>query len=121
MARITIYKNSILASLVSIFGYMFMLGGIAMAFDGEILPGIFLFLMGIGLAALASVISSRAQFRKWIKQLKKDGIIDRAKQDSALAIKIFQANPTKQTLQYIRGLNPSAADYIDRNLVKKKQ
>lgn len=116
MARITLYKNSILASLVSIFGYCFMLGGIAIAFDCEILGGIVMFLMGIGLAALASVISSRAQFRQWIKKLKKDGIIDRARQDVTLAIRIFDANPTKQTLRYIRELNPTAAEQIDRHL-----
>lgn len=121
MARVTVYKNSILASLVSIMGYGFMVGGLGMAFGGEILGGIVLFLMGLGCAALASVISERAQFRQWIRKLKKDGIIDRARQDTALAIQIFQANPTKQTLRYIRKLNPTAAEYIDQRLAANKQ
>jgi hypothetical protein len=120
MARITIYKNSVFASLVSISGYLCMLAGFALAFGGAIFGGIFMFLLGMGLAALASIISSRVQFRKWIRKLKKDGIIDLAKENTALAIQIFDANPTKQTLHYIRKLNPTAAGYIDQHLAAQK-
>ena len=121
MARITVYKNSILANVVNIFGYLFMLSGIATAFGGEIVSGILLILLGIGCAVLASTISSRAQFRKWIKKLQKDGVIDKARHDMVLAIKIFDANPTRQTLAYIRKLNPAAAAHIDRHLEAQKK
>lgn len=121
MVKIPVYTNSILATLMSILGYLLMLGGFAMAFGGEILGGILLFLLGMGCAALGSVLSTLAQFRKWIRKLKKEGIIERAKQDNDLAIQIFQANPTKLTLRYIRKVNPAVGNYIDRQLATKKQ
>lgn len=121
MVKIPVYTNSILATLMSILGYLLMLGGFAVAFGGEILGGILMFLLGMGSAALGSVISALAQFRKWIRKLKKEGIIERAKEDTNLAIQIFQANPTKLTFRYIRKLNPAAGDYLEQQLAIKKQ
>lgn len=120
MARITIYKNSILASIISIFSYLIMLGGIMIAFDGEILGGILLFVAGVGVAALAAWVSQQASFRKWIKKLKKDGIIDRARTDGNLAVQIYNANPKPQTLKYLRSVNPAAAEHIARQVAAKK-
>ena len=120
MLHITLYKNSVLASLVSIVGSLSVLAGIALALGGAIFGGIFMALLGFGCAALASIISSRVQFRKWIKEMEKNGVIAQAKGNAVLAIKIFDANPTKQTLAYIRKLNPTAAGYIDQHLAAEK-
>ena len=40
--------------------------------------------------------------------------------NAVVAIKIFDANPTKQTLAYIRKVNPTAAGYIDQHLAAEK-
>lgn len=120
MARITIYKNSILATLLSFLSYFAVVMGIMLAFDSEILGGIAIVAVGIGIMALAAWVNSRATFRKWIKKLTKDGVIERAKSDTNLAVQIYKANPSKQTLDYIWKINVMAADYIERNLAPKK-
>lgn len=63
MARIPVYKNSILASLLSIIAYLFMAGGFAAAFGGEILAGIGAFLVGMFFAFLGSFLSAWKQSR----------------------------------------------------------
>ena len=120
MAKVTLYKNSILASLLSLAGYFMIAGGIMAAFNGEVVPGIVLALLGIGVSWLAAWLSSQIQFLKWLRQLKKKNIPELAKSDASLALQIYQANPTKQTLRYVRKLNPTAASYIDQQLAAKQ-
>ena len=90
MARITIYKNSILATLLSFLSYFAVVMGIMLAFDSEILGGILMVAVGIGIMALAAWVNSRATFRKWIKKLTKDGVIDVDKIDRKPDTPIYQ-------------------------------
>lgn len=62
------YRNSILASIVSIFGCTIALGGIAILFDKEIIPGIILLLIGAAVAWLGSKISDRKEAKKREKE-----------------------------------------------------
>ena len=121
MARITIYKNSILASICSIFGYLLVIGGIMVAFGGEIFGGILVALMGFGLAVLASFISERKKAKTVLKKIKASGLEPQIRQNLQAAIQVYNACPGKPALEYIRSLNPSAAAYIEQQLAAKKK
>lgn len=64
MARIRIYRNSFLATVVSLLGYILLFSGVISAFDGAILGGILIAAVGAGLIFLAAWISERKQSRR---------------------------------------------------------
>ena len=59
MARITTYKNSKLASAVSVIGYIVIAGAMYAIFNDEPLGGVIALVVGIGLKFLAAFISKR--------------------------------------------------------------
>ena len=61
---VILYKNSFLASLVSICGCSFLIIGIGTIISNEILAGIVLIAIGVGLLMVASDISDNKQFKK---------------------------------------------------------
>lgn len=113
MARITIYKNSVLATIVSFLGYFGIAMGAVGLVDGEILVGMVCMLIGIGLMVVAGWISSYKAFRKWWKQVEKQGLIPEIQKSAETAVAVYRKNPEKRTLDKIRGLNPQAAAYIE--------
>lgn len=120
MARITIYKNSFLASAVSILGYLFVVCGIMAAFSGEIAGGILIALVGFGLAVLASSISEQKQFKTWKKQIEQKGLVPQIQASTQVAIQVYNTFPGTKALEYIRTLNPTAAQLISQQLAAKK-
>jgi len=112
MARITVYTNSILASLCSILGYALALIGLIGAFSGGIAAGIILIVLGFGLSFLASAISKNKQFKQWKKQIERNGLVSVIQNNVTVAIQIYNNFPCKKSLEYIRSLNPLAADII---------
>ena len=108
------YKNSVLASVVSIFSCMLVVLGVTGAFDGQ-LAALILVIPGVGGLLLASWISDRKQhqtaFRNWYNTRNPncDALVHSS---GEFAAQLYSAMPTEPMLQYIRALNPAAAAAI---------
>lgn len=120
MARIPIYKNSIIATILSFISYFAMLGGIMMLFDGEFLAFVVLFALGMLIAGIGSAVSEWKRFHSFKKQLQKKGLIPMIQTNTQLALQVYDAYPAKKTVEYIRTLNPAAAQILDQRLSVKK-
>ena len=120
MARITVYKNSILASLCSLMGYGLLVGGVMVVFSGDIFAGIALAAMGLGLAFLAALISEAKRFWSWKRQIKKKGLEDAIRSSTQVAIQVYNTYPCDKAMKYIASLNPTAGRYISQNTTTKK-
>ena len=115
------YKNSFLASLVSIFGSVMALGGLVTIVEGEEFGGgIALIVVGVAMVLWGKKISKNKAFKKWWKQIEDNNLEDAVKTDLNTAITIYKKNPTKRTIQEIAKLNPQFATYITQNVAKKK-
>ena len=120
MARIRIYTNSVLASIISLLGYGLVIVGIALLVSGEVTGGIVMLIIGILLAVWAAGISEKKQFKQWRKDLQAKGLEPRIASDIRFAIQVYNAKPGKITLKYIKKLNPDAAQVIADHLKKQK-
>ena len=114
MARIRIYKKSILANIVNIFGYACMCAGIALVVEGEMLGGIFGTLFGVLLQFVASNINDNKAFRQWWKTIKAEE--QRIVNSVSFAVEVYNMNPCSRTLNEIKKLNEDAAEHIKANL-----
>ncbi len=116
---ILFYKNSFLASVVSILGCICILV-IVTDFDSytmeEIVPAM---LAGIALLIGGKMISNRKVFKTWWKQVEKANLIDAIKTDVATAKMVYSKNPKNATLKKIEQLNPAAAAAIRASIGKK--
>jgi len=107
------YKNSFLASLVSMLACGLVMIGIMFFIDGMILEGIIFVILGIPLFLLGRHISQNKAFKKWWKELEDKGVIDQARTNLATAKAIYDKDPKKRTLNAIRKINPMAAMVIE--------
>ena len=116
------YKNSFLASLVSILGSVMALSSIAMIMEGgeNAGAGIAMMVAGVAMIIWGKKISKNKAFKKWWKQIEDNNLEDAVKTDLNTAITIYKKNPTKRTIQEIAKLNPQFATYITQNVAKKK-
>ena len=114
------YKNSFLASLVSIIGCLIILGGIAM-FSDSIGGAIAMIVVGLALAVWGKIISDAKAFKTWWKQVADAGLVPQIAQNTATAIAVYNKNPQKRTLEKIRELNPVAAQQIAASIAAKKK
>ena len=117
---IIIYRNSVLATLVSIAGTILLILGLSAMFYDTWYTGLTLMTIGLGLMLGAYFMAKRVGFKKWIKQLKAKGVIDELPNSEALCIKLYQSNPCKRTLAFIHKCNTEAADYISKFIVTQK-
>ena len=113
MARVKVYNNSFLATLVNLLGTGGLMVGALLLIDAEFGPGIMMIVIGLVLMVLASAIAEKANFRQWWKQIEKNGLLPEIKKSREVAVQVYQKNPGKETLEKIRGLNPAAAAYIE--------
>lgn len=130
MARIsyTVYKNSILATILGFLSRVFALFGFAMAIggvmDGEfgmLGGGAAFFVLGIGGTALAETINTHQSNVKWWKNtIVKQGWEAQIPSSVDVCFQVYNANPRQWTLNKIRELNPSAAAQIQQTLAAKK-
>ena len=111
MMFVRIYRNSFLASLVSIIGSAVAATGIASALGGEP-AGLIAVPVGIAFFCLAGSISEGKEFKKWQKLVRSKGIEDAMRTDAALAVSVYRTNPGERALSYITALNPGAGAYI---------
>ena len=115
------YKNSFLASVVSILGCTLILAGIMIVVEEEELAGgIMLAIVGLALAIWGKNISENKAFKKWWQQVNDHNLEGKIAQTESVAIEIYNKNPQKRTLKKIAALNPGAAASIERSLAEKK-
>lgn len=96
MAKIRMYRNSFMASLVSLCGYGLAFLGIVVAFSESVVGGIIVALAGVGLMCWAPKISENKQFRVWKRKLESVGITSRMKEDVDVAVMVYNSNPGKK-------------------------
>ena len=107
------YRNSFLASVVSIAGSGAAIFAVIMLATGEIMPGIAGAVIAAGLLYLGKKISEQKSFDKWWKQVEKANLEPEIRQSRETAVAVYRKNPEKRTLEKIRKLNPGAARYIE--------
>lgn len=128
MARITYYKNSFLASVISIISSILgMFGGLMIAIailDGafeNILPALLCLLIAFCGGALASGISEKkANEQWWNEQIRGKNLEERIENSVDFCFQVYNANPREWTLQQIEKLNPAAAAQIRQSLAAKQ-
>lgn len=113
------YKNSFLASLVSILGCVMVMGGIA-TFGEDAGAAIIFIIIGIAMAIWGKSISEDKAFKKWWKQVEDNNLEPQISQNIQLAVDIYNKNPQKRTLDKIEQLNPAAAAHIRNSIANKK-
>lgn len=106
------YRNSFLASMFSVAGCVLGMAGIGLLFTGLIPPGIGLIAAAAVLFYIAKQISRKKSFDQWWKQIEKAGLEPEIRNSLDVAVQIYKKNPEPRTLEKIRSLNPTAADYI---------
>lgn len=115
------YKNSILATLMSLFGAFLIAGGVMCIFDDEAEMGFVFIPLGGLLMYIASNIAKKKLFKKWLEDSKQKMDIDSFIQSSVdNAVLIYKKCPGKYMLRYIENLNPAAGQHI-KNLIEQKQ
>jgi len=112
------YRNSFLASMVSIFGCVGIIGGISGIAEGEVAGGIMVVIMGIPLIVWGKIISNNKAFKVWWKQVTDANLEPKIAQDINTAVAIYNKNPQKRTLKKIEALNPAAAAHIQQSISK---
>lgn len=71
--KLIIYINSVWASIISMFGCTVLTCGVVIAFIGaDLVPGIIMVLIGVGLSELGEVISNKKSEKVWIKSVEKE-------------------------------------------------
>ena len=106
------YRNSILASIVSVFGCCMVLAGLPIFAAG----GFVFVVMGVLLAIAGKMISVNVTNKKWLKNLQEQGIDERVRTSYQAACQLYNANPCGFTMKYIQQINPEAAKNIKRQL-----
>lgn len=128
MARITYYKNSFLASVISIIScFLGMFGSAMLAIcflsrDFSDLPEILLTLaIALGGGAIASSISkNKSNTQWWQEQIIQKNLEGEIKNSVDFCFQVYNANPNAWTLQQIENRNPAAAAKIRQALAAKK-
>ncbi len=113
------YKNSFLASVVSILGCAMVMAGIA-SFEDDTTLAVILILIGLVFAVWGKLISNNKAFKKWWKQVKDNNLESAVAKDLNTAISVYQKNPQRRTIKKIATLNPAFAEYIQQNIANKK-
>lgn len=122
----TSYDHAPLATTVSFLGRtigtLMAVGGVMAVFSKEIVPGLVLAAVGIGIAvgaeALSEKLAEHTQFKKWWKKVKKANLEPEIANSLNVAVDIFNKNPQQRTLNKIAALNPDAGEYIRQNWKK---
>ena len=102
------YQNSLLASVVSIFGGLLVFMGLLDVVDEKYL------IIGLGIALMicGKLISNRKAFKKWWQQVEDANLVEQIQTDVEIAKIVYSKNPTRATLKKIESLNPAAAEAI---------
>ena len=122
--KYTAYKNSVLATILSLLGSLSAGGGMLILVsaifvrDSELDLGpafigfLVLFLLGVALMWAAKCTSERKQSRALIKAIKKNGLEEQIFNSVEVALSVYKRYPTKRMKKYISALNPQAGQII---------
>lgn len=113
------YRNSFLASVVSIFGCGLIMVAIMGLVEGAP-AALVCAIPGVALAVWGKKISGDKSFKKWWKQIQDNNLEPVIARDLNTAIAIYQKNPQPRTINKIATLNPSFAQHIQQNIAAKK-
>ena len=123
--RVTTFKNSVLATIISfcasmvmLFGSMLAAAGIVEMFDNGfsrdgisgILCGLCIVALSIGIMVVAHKVSENAAFKAWVRQIK--GLEPAIRASVDVAVKVYMTYPCPRTLHFISKLNPMAGPLI---------
>lgn len=112
------YKNSFLASVMSILGCILVLVGFGISGEGDLAATAGLIICGIPLIVWGKIISNNKAFKKWWKQVTDSNLETQIAQNIDTAVAIYNKNPQKRTLKKIAELNPAAAAQIQSSIKK---
>ena len=107
------YRNSFLASLISIAGCASGMLAVSFLLSGNVSEGILCAVIAAGLLYGGKKLSQKKAFEKWWSQVKKANLEPEIRRSKETAVEIYKKNPEKWTLEKIRRLNPEAAAYIE--------
>lgn len=108
------YRNSILASIISITGCIFVIMSIAEFSDAW--PATFI---GLAMCMLGKGISVNKAFKTWWDTVVGTGKAAQMRTDQELCVEVYNKNPGKRTLKKIREINPVAGEWIEQHISKK--
>ena len=120
---LNMYKESWVPKLCARLNGFFIAFLILFAFRGfEGYPELFLSLFGsfILICTLLTIFFSFPHRKRYYKRKRINEAIRYDSGDMQIAIKVYNAYPGKKSLDYIRALNPAAAQLIDYQLAQKK-
>lgn len=115
------YRDDAAATFCSITGSVITAVGVAKLVLARDLTGFIWAAAGIGLRFLAMRIHEGNQFSVWKRKVEKNGLIPQIQSSIPIALQVYNTNPGAQALEFIRGLNPAAAQLIDQAAVQKTQ
>lgn len=118
---IRFYKSSVLATIISFFGSVWCLVGVCLAVSEDVVAGIILAVVGLACLFWADAINERASFKKWIKKLKNEGVEEQLSTSNEMCMVVYNANPCKRTIEYIRKYNPTVAEQISNEIEKNEE
>lgn len=120
--KITIFKNSFSATILSIASTIATVLGVEYLFSGEVKYALICFPLALAGMWLASNVSAQESFDQWLSDTRRKTNIDAfVRHSTANAMHAYNLAPGKPMLRYIRSLNPQAADIIKAELKKKKK
>ncbi len=118
---IMFYKSSILATFFGTLGCVLLICAPLVMLEESFSDGLVPLIIGTIFSLLAYWLGKRAEFRKWLKRLKKSGELDDIESSLETAVKLYSLNPCKRTLKYIKSKNRSAAEHITSELKKQEE
>ena len=134
--KVTVYKNSCLATLIgfvgtciSMFGGLYVCAGIFGLMDGEpigeaigpLLLGVVIAAVGIGTSIYASIVSSIVAHNKWVKNIRVNGLEPEIQRSVEVACAVYMSNQTERAKKYISKLNPQAVEYFSTYLAQQAE
>lgn len=117
MHRYRYYRASKAATVFWWVRTIFVLSGIGNVTGRHPLLGLGAIIIGLLLEILAEDDVEKTLLQNWKKDLNEE----RIRANVFEAVRAYNQNPCRQSLNYIRTLNPEAANYIRRNAGKKQK
>ncbi len=75
--------------------------------------GIFLIIWGVSLKSRSKSVAADESFDYWMGELQEKGILLKIPENRELALDMYRANPSLNTLEYLRMANPEAVKVIE--------
>lgn len=110
------YRNSILASVISVLSCALSAGGLMLCFSGDLGLGIPFILLGLPGVLGARILNDNKEFKKWWENTVGPELAQEVSQSREAAIALYNQNPQRRTIRKIAELNPEAAAHIEQRI-----